>query len=318
LKSLNPLPIDPKWAVVTDVLTQVLDTLRITTTLFGMADLPDPWGVAFPPTAGAYFHVLDGTSGWLHLEDEPPVRVAPGDVVLLPHGAAHRLTGAGHAEVLTVFDPAVWAPNALVNPAGSTGSSTASLVCGVVEVPQAPAHPLLALLPTVLHVRDDDPATADLQLTLGLLRSETRGQGPGVQTLLARLGDVLLIQLVRIWVDREGLGQAGWLGAVRDPQIGPAITAMHEQPSAPWTLEALAAVATMSRSRFAERFTLLVGLAPGQYLTRWRLSVAVGLLRDGHSIREAGRSVGYSSEAAFSRAFSRQHGRPPSQARQLP
>ncbi|BEP14091.1 AraC family transcriptional regulator [Acidothermaceae bacterium B102] len=298
-----------------DVLTQVLDTLRITTTMFGMADLPDPWGVAFPETAGAYFHVLDGTSGWLQLADGPSVRVAAGDIVLLPHGAAHRLTGAGQDEVLTVFDPAVWAPNELVRPTASTGSSGVSLVCGVVDLPPGPAHPLLLLLPAVVHVGHDEPAADDLQLTLSLLRSETRGHGPGTQTLLARLGDVLLIQLVRSWVDRAGLAKAGWLGALGDPQIGAALTAMHDNPAAPWTLDSLAAVATLSRSRFAERFTLLVGQAPGQYLTRWRLSVAAGMLREGCAIREAGRAVGYSSEAAFSRAFSRQHGLPPSQVR---
>ena len=185
-------------------------------------------------------------------------------------------------------------------------------MCGAVDVENPATHPLLDLLPAVLKVSSDDPGATDLELTLRLLRRETRAAGPGSQILLARLGDVLFVQLVRIWVEREGLGRGGWLGALRDPQIGPAIIAMHADPGEHWTVDSLAKIAHLSRSRFAERFTTLVGQAPLGYLTQWRLGIAASLLSQGKSIRDVSRSLGYASEPAFSRAFTRRHGRPPS------
>ncbi len=297
---------------MTDVLTQVLSALRITTTLFAMANLPEPWGVVFPQGQGAYFHVLHGSDGWLHTGGESPLRVGSGDTVLLARGTAHRLTSDPDGTVATAFDPVTWSANAIVPASGSSAPSGATLVCGAVDVENPTTHPLLDLLPAVLKVSSDDPGAADLDLTLRLLRRETRTAGPGSQILLARLGDVLLVQLVRIWVEREGLGRGGWLGGLRDPQIGPAIIAMHADPGEHWTVDSLAAIAHLSRSRFAERFRTLVGQAPLGYLTQWRLGIAASLLSQGKSIRDVSRSLGYTSEPAFSRAFTRRHGRPPS------
>jgi AraC-like DNA-binding protein len=297
---------------VTDVLAQVLSALRITTTLFAMANLPEQWGVAFPQGQGAYFHVLHGSDGWLHTAGESPLRVGSGDTVLLARGTAHQLTSDPDGTVATIFDPVTWSANAIVPASAGPAPSGATLVCGAVDVENPATHPLLDLLPAVLKIGSDDPGATDLELTLRLLRRETRAVGPGSQILLARLGDVLLVQLVRIWVEREGLGRGSWLGALRDPQIGPAIIAMHADPGEHWTVDSLAAIAHLSRSRFAERFTTLVGQAPLGYLTQWRLGIAVSLLSQGRSIRDVSRSLGYTSEPAFSRAFTRRHGRPPS------
>jgi AraC-like DNA-binding protein len=287
----------------------VLDALRIRTTLFAMADLPPGWGVAFPSRAGAYFHVLDGDDGWLQVEGQPPQRVTSGDTVLLAGGDSHRLTRERGADALVLFDPLTWESNAVTS--GDGKSSGVTLVCGAIDVAES-RHVVLGLLPTLVHVGRDDSGAGDLELTLRLLRRETREHGAGSATLLARLGDVLLVQLVRIWADREGIEHSGWIGALRDPHIGPALTALHADPASAWTLETLATVAHLSRSRFAQRFTELVGQSPGAYLTQWRLATAHRLLLEGHTIRETSKAVGYASEPAFSRAFSRQHGVAPS------
>jgi AraC-like DNA-binding protein len=302
-------PIEREQQSMADVLTQVLSTLRITTTLFAMADLPSPWGVSFPAAPGAYFHVLDDAEGWLDAEGHALLRLAPGDTVLLAHGTGHRLTSAPGGIPAAVFDPQIWTPNALV-PGGEPPG--ARLVCGYVTLDGLVTHPLLSLLPAVLRIGRDDSGAVDVALTLRLLRRETQVARPGSQTLLARLGDVLLVQLIRFWAEREGMGGSGWLGALRDPQIGPALLAMHDDASAPWTVDSLAAVASLSRSRFAQRFHQLVGQPPLAYLTTWRMSLAAGLLQQGSSVSEAGHGVGYASEPAFSRAFTRHHGLPPS------
>lgn len=305
-----------------DVLTQVLSRLRVETTLFALARLVPDWGVEFPPGTGAYFHVVSGDDGWLRIDGAAPRHVAPGDVVLLAHGSAHRLTSTVDGIPRVTFDPAVWRPNQVHHDDASCTAATspASLVCGTVDARDAAGQPLLSLLPDVLVVDGAHPDRRDLELTLGLLRYETERPGPGtgVETMLARLGDILLVQLVRAWLEREDLPHRGWLGALADPAVGRALTAMHGDLARPWTIAELAEQARLSRSRFAERFSELVGEAPLRYLTRWRLDTADDLLRRGQSIRAVARTVGYSSEPAFSRAFTRQHGVPPSLAQPGP
>jgi len=167
-------------------------------------------------------------------------------------------------------------------------------------------------MPDVFTVPDGDPGGAELELSLRLLRLETQRARAGTQTMLARLGDVLLVQMIRRWLEQQGEHRTGWLGALRDPQVGPVVVAMHADPAAAWTLDSLAALAHLSRSRFAERFAAQVGQAPLAYLTGVRLERSTALLNEGRSVREVGRAVGYQSKAAFSRAFTRRYGVPPS------
>ena len=299
-----------------DELTPVLSALRIETTLFAIADLPADWGVEFPAAATAYFHVVAGSDGWLQVDGEPPRAVRSGDTVLLAHGSAHRLTSRVGAAPLVLFDPVAWLPNQL-NPSGVThaGSSGATLVCGAVEVHNSANQPLLSLLPDVFAVSHGGPGTDELALSLRLLHLETRRARSGSQTMLAKLGDVLLVQLIRLWLEQNGHQHGGWLAALRDPQLGPAIAALHSDLGAAWTIDALAERARLSRSRFAEKFTALVGQPPLSYVTQARLNTAAALLREGRSVRETSRAVGYESPAAFSRAFTRHHGVPPSRVR---
>jgi AraC-like DNA-binding protein len=303
---------------VTDVLSEVIGALHIRTTLFAMADLAAPWGVHFPAGDGAYFHTVTGAPCWLRRAgDEEPIRLGSGAIALLAHGTAHRITSSRRGAARVEFDPTTWRPNTLVDSTldpDRTGPAT-TLVCGAVDGPTPDAQPLLGLLPPVLIFGADEAATTGLSLTLALLRHETGGARPGTDTMLARLGDMLLVQLVRLWLDRPGTAAHGWLPALQDPQLAAALQAMHADPAGPWTVDALATHARLSRSRFAERFTTTAGIPPLAYLTRWRLTLAAGLLREGRPVNQVSRAVGYTSEPAFSRAFRRQHGVPPSRLR---
>ena len=116
-------------------------------------------------------------------------------------------------------------------------------------------------------------------------------------------------------VERTDATTTGWLGALYDPGLGPAITAFHADPTEPWTVSSLADAAHLSRSRFAERFTTATGQTPLAYVTAWRLTIAAEHLRNGDTVAQAARTAGYTSETAFSRAFSRHHGHPPSTIR---
>jgi transcriptional regulator GlxA family with amidase domain len=155
-----------------------------------------------------------------------------------------------------------------------------------------------------------------LQSTLRLMAHEARALRPGGETVITRLADVLVIQTIRAWLDQAPEAHAGWLGAMRDPQVGQAINLIHRAPGQEWTVARLAHEVAMSRSAFAARFTVLVGEPPIQYVTRWRMHVAPALL-DARtaSLAEVAEKLGYRSEAAFSRAFKRETGIAPGAAR---
>jgi AraC-like DNA-binding protein len=148
------------------------------------------------------------------------------------------------------------------------------------------------------------------------MAAEARELWPGGEAVLTRLGDILVIQALRSWLETDPGARSGWLGALQDRQIGPAIALIHEQPARTWTVATLADELAMSRSAFAARFTELVGEPVTAYVTRRRMQLAVGALRDeGATVAELANRLGYRSEAAFSRAFKRVVGTAPATLR---
>ena len=155
-----------------------------------------------------------------------------------------------------------------------------------------------------------------LASTMRFVAREAQALRPGGETVITRLADVLVIQLIRTWIDSASAAGRGWLGALRDPQLGAALNAIHRSPGAPWSVATLAEQACMSRSAFAARFTELVGEPVGRYLTSWRLRLARERLRAGPvAIAAVADELGYRSEAAFCRAFKREFGVSPGRSR---
>ena len=134
--------------------------------------------------------------------------------------------------------------------------------------------------------------------------------------MITRLSDVLVIHAIRGWIEHDPASQTGWLAALRDRQVGRALTLIHRDPAHPWTLGSLVSEAAMSRSAFAARFSSLVGVPAMQYVVRWRMHLAATWLRDdGVGLGELAGRLGYRSEAAFSRAFKRVVGTSPGTVR---
>src|ERR1035437_3739252 len=169
----------------------------------------------------------------------------------------------------------------------------------------------------LILVRADQAQTLALHATLQLLASEMAAPAPGSEVVVKRLADILFIQCVRAHIASSSEAcKSGWLRAIFDPQIGASLKAMHERIQNPWTVETLAEAACMSRSAFALRFKELLGETPLEYLTNWRMYKATGLLReDDRKLFEVARSVGYDSDAAFSKAFKRVLGMAPKEYR---
>ena len=299
-----------------DPVGEALHRLRVTGVFYCRTEAAGPWAVEMPAFGDCLsFHVVTAGECWVAVAGAPGVRLRAGDLALVPHGRGHLLasepglTSLGRVDELP--QELVTENYSVLRHAGP-GPRT-ELVCGVLAVDGPAARPLLELLPAVVHVPDAGPGSW-IASTLGLMASEVARPRPGGEAVTTRLADILVIQAIRVWLDgQEDAG--GWLGALRDPQIGAAVTAVHRAPEHGWTVAALAREAAMSRSAFAARFTDVVGVPAMRYVQTWRMHVAADGLRQGQTVAHAAAAAGYESVPAFSRAFKTATGRSPGAAR---
>lgn len=301
-----------------DVLTDVMELLRVRGAVMATVRARAPWGLRLPQNPGASFHAVTAGSCWIRVGTHAPRELLPGDVVLLPRGAPHTVasapTGAARAWDRAAKAQARSATGEIV--LDGAGAST-HFICAAYDYDHDVAHPLLGLLPPVLVLSERDaPEAGPLPSTLRLLRHELSTARAGASAIVDRLIDILFVHVVRAWVAEHAAAGASWLGALRDPIVARALTVMHGDPAEPWTVETLAKRVHVSRATLARRFTRLVGETPLGYLTRWRMELAARHLRDtDDAVSTIARQVGYESEFAFSRAFSRARGDAPGRYR---
>lgn len=274
-----------------------------------------PWGLRFPPSEGAGFHVVLQGVCWLLPPEREPLRLGPGDVVFLRGGRGHGLADEPTSP-LTDFRPG--------RPAETTGDAagaTAVVLCGAYGLDQTRPHPVLADLAEVVHLPARLGRHPALRAAVGLLGDELEHPRPGSDAVVAALLEMLLLYIVRAWLEEqsERPGASGWALALNDPSIMATLRAIHAEPGHPWTVEELAGVAELSRSAYARRFTAAVGEPPLSYLTRWRMTRAAALLRaEDVPLAEVAGRFGYVSEYAFAKAFKRAYGIPPGRYRREP
>lgn len=297
-----------------DVLSDVLDTLRFRSTLYCRSELGAPWSLYFAPTPVAAFHVVERGAGWLHIDgDDCPLSVRGGDLIVLTSGAGHQLSDEPGTPPIVTIELGKDVPKTPELRCYAGAGGTTVLLCGLFDLEQRRGHPLLRVLPPLIHLKGSDGQAAPwLDTTLRFLASEVSAPRLGRDTLVRRLTDILFIQVVRAWAEIEAGQERGWLAALRDPQIGAALQLAHRFPEREWTVAELAAAVHMSRSAFAAQFTALVGEPPLRYLRRWRMQLAMDLLRHTDTpIAAVAGAVGYGSEVAFSQVFKREVGCPP-------
>jgi AraC family transcriptional regulator, alkane utilization regulator len=302
-------------ATTTDVLTDVLETVRVGAACYGRVEAAAPWGIGVEADEeDAKFHVVLRGECWLEVADQEPVHLNGGDLVALPHGHAHTLRDALGSPVRPLSE-LITAPTGKCQAAITTGGDgvTATLVSGSFHFEDRRNNPLLAVLPPLIVLPGELGRNVHwLEPTLKFIACEAVSERPGAQTVVSRLADVLFIQIVRGFLATLPPGASGWLGALGDSQIGSALGLIHQSPELDWTVQSLAARVAMSRSAFASRFARLVGEPPLAYVTRWRMQKAAGLLRQSSAtLADIAERVGYDSEAAFSKAFKRAVGSAP-------
>jgi AraC-like DNA-binding protein len=305
--------------MATDLLSDALADLRADAVVTGHFSLTAPWAFVKPAVDGAAFRTGFGSPFYISVEGMAPVRVEAGDFVLLPHGHEHVLASAPDVAPVA-FDDLV--ADQGIRPSFDTplhfeaggGGAASDLYTGIVVYREAVRSPLFKVLPPLIHVRANDPAVGPwLASTLMAFIRESMTCQPGWAVAAARLADVLFVQLLRAHL-ASAVSHTGWLRGLMDPQIGKAIALLHRHPERDWTVESLAAVAGMSRSRFSARFVELVDETPIGHLTSYRMYLASGALRDTRRrLIEIAESVGYASEKAFIRAFRRWSGMAPKQ-----
>jgi AraC-like DNA-binding protein len=305
-------------AVETDYLSEVLRDLRISCASYCRTEFAAPWGVAVPAhQRRARFHYVAQGRCWLCMPSREPLRLDAGDLVLLPHGGAYALVDQPDTAARAFDDMTreYVGKDVYVLREGGQGDRCV-IICSGMEFEESVVHPLLELMPDVLHVRGGTMDDVSLVVMLDAMAAESNTQRVGSATVMVRLADIVIARLIRAWVERSAAETCGWLAAVRDPQIGRALALIHRQPEHPWSVVSLASAATLSRTLFSERFTSLVGVSPARYVARWRMHLAGIWLGDERlNVGEVATRLGYESEASFSRAFKRFMGVPPGAVR---
>jgi AraC-like DNA-binding protein len=308
-----------------DALSETLRVVRLVGAIFIHARFTAPWCYQSPRAdsvapilePGAervvIFHLITEGDCWVELAGEAPVHLIAGDAILFPQGDAHRMasqpglppaTGGRLEEVLSRR------PRQLCY---GGGGSTTRLVCGYLACDARLARLLLAGLPSLVRVNvRGSHAGTWLEASVRYALGEARSPRPGGAAVLAKLSEVLFIEVLRLYMNERAEGSTGWLAGVGDRIVGAALQALHKNPAHAWTLDELARTAGSSRSVLAERFQHLVGSSPMQYLTQWRMLLAANLLsRSNAPLANIAENVGYQTDTAFSRAFRREYGAPP-------
>jgi AraC-like DNA-binding protein len=265
-------------------------------------------------------HLVTQGSFVLEVGDEPPTVISQGDLVLLPHGIGHRMVDESGRDCTGLFDLPVEKISERYEVLRIDGDGDyCHAICAGVRFEHPNADHLLNVLPPLIHLAShEQPSHGWIKAILEMMAAEASALNPGGETVMTRLADVLVIHLIRSWIESVNGAESGWLAALKDQQIGNALIHVHREPDREWTVETMAQEAGMSRSAFAAKFTSLVGETAMKYVTRWRMNLArTRLILEDISMGELAEELGYRSEAAFARTFKRYMGITPGAARKL-
>jgi AraC family transcriptional regulator, alkane utilization regulator len=305
-----------------DVLSDVLRTIRLEGALFLNGEMRAPWCVKVPPSAFvaqmlkpgaqrmAICHLVLQGRCWAQTEGMAPIRAEAGEAIVFPHGEAHVL-GSGLQHAAVDVDHVVTPRMPSLERIRYGGDGEASIiVCSWFAYEGDAPNPMMANLPrvftTALRRRSAGPW---IEQSIDFVLADSAAQKPGSELLMAKVAEALFAEVVRGYIETMPGNNPGWLAGLRDPQVSKCLALMHGAPAKGWTVDALADEVHVSRSVLAEKFAELVGVPPMQYLTRWRMITAAGMLRNEQtSLARVAEGVGYESQEAFSRAFKREYG----------
>lgn len=287
-----------------DPLSEVFSLINIRGARCTRFEASGRWSYRFPAKPAVKFGAVLAGDCWIDFGEGQRHQLAAGDCFLLANASSYVLANDDHIlseDGLAAFD---WAQSDI---ARHEGNDTV-LIAGTFSFEESDADLPLDSLPTFLLIPSSNASATVVRSTLAILDIEIKGTQIGAAVLTDRLVDILLVQVLRAALIQDDGDNLGWISALADPRIGRAIGLMHGNAAYPWSLETLAGSVAMSRSAFSKRFKSLVGLAPLDYLLRWRMRLARNALRRGSTVATVASEVGYSSESAFGHAFKRIYG----------
>jgi AraC-like DNA-binding protein len=302
----------------TDTVSDVLRAVRLSGAVFFTVEGSAPWAAEALPASeirpevlpGAEhvieYHVVTAGTCWGGVVGEAPVRLEEGDVIVFPQGDAHVISSAPGMRAIPDYSPLGSVRRLpIVLQCHGGGADRTELICGFLGCDARPFNPLLSTLPRVIHVRRGS-GDGRLEQLVRIALSESAVPSAGGEAVLARVSELLFVEVVRRHLSSLPPQEVGWLAGLRDEGVGRALAALHHRPAHPWDLDALSRECGVSRSILAERFMRFVGVPPMQYLARWRMQLAANQLSTTSArLAEIAGRVGYGSEAALSRAFKR-------------
>lgn len=294
-----------------DPLSDVVSLLRVQSALSSRLETRGDWALDFPASHHIFFGAVLEGAAWLVVGDDArALKIAAGDCYLITAELPWRV--ASNLRLDPSDGPSVMAvqgPDGIVR--HGSGKKNFVGVNGRFRLDDDSSDTLLHFLPPLIHLPAGSVREGPLRSAFELIRFETEAIRPGAGAVASSLAMIVLVHILRVYLDNCILQPNGWLGAIADSRVGAALTLMHGDIARHWKVEDLAAAVGMSRAAFAERFKSLVGLPPLDYLTRWRMAVARDALRSDKSLSAIAASVGYASDSAFNIAFKRATGHSP-------
>jgi AraC-like DNA-binding protein len=308
------------------VLRSALEQLRLEGAIFFRSELTEGFAFESAPQAFAgalrpgaerliLFHIVASGRCWVSVTEDERHWAAAGDVIVLPYGDQYVMGGESPAQLVSInalVDSPPWEEMPLIRHGG--GGAQTDVVCGYLLSDDPLFDPRLRALPPVFVVRPPVGAAAMwVQASIAYAVEETAPSNASQSLVSTRLPELVLIEVLRVHLATAPAADRGWIAALRDPVLAPALALLHAAPGQRWTVAQLASGAAVSRSLLDERFRQVLGRSPIRYLTEWRMHLAEDLLATTDlAVMTVARRVGYDSEEAFSRAFKRARGLSPS------
>jgi AraC-like DNA-binding protein len=308
------------------LLASALEQLRLAGAIFFRSELTEPFAFESTPLAMAealhpgadrllLFHIVAGGSCWVEAVDGERHWATDGDIIVLPYGDRHTIGGKGSAQsvpIQALLDPLPWTNLPSLRHGG--GGARTELVCGYLYSDDPLFDPAMRALPPAFVVRLPAGAGSSwVRASIAYALEHAVPTNASRNPMTTRLPELVLIEVLRSHLATAPGADHGWLAALRDPVLAPALALIHSSPDRKWTVPDLASCSAVSRSLLDDRFRRKLGLSPIRYLTEWRMHLAEDLLAGTNlGIVAVARRAGYDSEEAFSRAFKRTHGLPPS------
>ena len=307
-------------------LEQALNGLQLDGAIFFRSEFTEAWSFSSPAATGEFaqvvepradrlimFHIVAKGSCWVAGPDGERHWANEGDVIVLPYGDEYEMGGTASATSVPIFSllaPPPWTTLPVLRHGGD-GDRT-DVVCGYLRSEDPLFDPRMRAFPSVFVVRLAEPAAQWVRASIEYAIA-TSSDAMVSDAASTRLPELLLIEMLRLHLASAPSAEHGWITALHDPALAPALACLHARPEHPWTVSELAHEAAVSRSLLDQRFRDVLGLSPIRYLTEWRMHIAADLLASTDlTVAQVARRTGYDSQEAFSRAFKRRMGSAPS------